>query len=122
MDKILELKQKYDTDEILNYHQSIKYFEKSELLIELLTEFDLDVPNLLNRLTELSEIPFTYEIEKVKLWINELADLSFCGDGFSLTGKSDDILSCYNSMITTILIKMNYGNAERVSKGIEWIL
>ncbi len=122
MDKVLELKQKYDAGEITNYQQSILFFENSELLKELLADFDFNIPNLLNRLIEFSEIPFTSEIEKVKLWVDKLADLSFCGNGFSLTGNTDDILACYNSMITSVLIKMNYKNNERISKGVEWIL
>ncbi|MEW4922551.1 hypothetical protein [Algibacter sp. 2305UL17-15] len=122
MDKVLELKQKYDIGEITEYEESIEYFEKSELIKELLSDFDLTTLNLLNRLAELSEIPFTAELDKVKFWINKLADLSYCGDGFSLTGKSDDILACYNSMITTILIKLNYGNSNQIQKGIDWIL
>lgn len=122
MDEILELKQKYDADEIQNKQQSIEFLKNSELTKKLLTDFNFDVLNLLNRLTELSEIPLTSEIEKVNLWVNKLADLSFCDDGFSFSGKSDDILSCYNSMITTVLIKMKYGKIERISKGIEWIL
>lgn len=122
MDKILELKQKYDKGEILNYQQSMTYFEQSKLMKKLLVNFEVDELTLLNRLIELSEIPFTSEIEQVKLWVNQLADLSYCQHGFSLTGKSDDILPCYNSMITTVLIKMNYNNETRINKGIEWIL
>ena len=87
-----------------------------------MTDFDFDILNLLNRLTEIAEIPFAYRLDRVQKWINKLADLSFCNDGFSITGKSDDILSCYNSMITSILIRMDYSDKSRIDKGIEWIL
>jgi len=88
----------------------------------LLTDFDVDILTLTNRLTEIVEIPFANRIERVQKWINKLADLAFCDDGFSITGKSDDILSCYNSMIASILIRMDYSDKERIKKGIEWIL
>jgi len=122
MDTALILKQKYDSGQIKDFNQASEFLDKSGLVKSLLTDFEFDILNLLNRLTELIEIPYTYKLEKVQKWTNKLADLSFCGDGFSLTGKSDDILSCYNSMITTVLIKMNYGNQERILKGIDWIL
>ena len=122
MDSALILKQKFDSGEINDYKQASDFLDKSELIKALLTDFDSDILGLVNRLIELTEIPFAYKIEKVQKWINKLADLSFCDDGFSITGKSDDILSCYNSMITSILIRSDYSDKERISKGIDWIL
>lgn len=122
MDTALILKQKVDSGEIKDFSQASDYHDKSEIVKDLLTDFDIDILNLLNRLIEITEIPFAYRLEKVQRWINKLADLSFCNDGFSITGKSDDILSCYNSMITSILIRMNYSDKSRIDKGIEWII
>jgi hypothetical protein len=122
MDTALILKQKVDSGEIRDFSQASAWLDRSELVKKLLTKFEFDILNLLNRLVEISEIPFAYRLEPVQKWINKLADLSYCGDGFSITGKSDDILSCYNSMITSVLIKMNYPNTERIEKGIGWIL
>lgn len=122
MDTALILKQKVDSGEINDFNQASDYLDKSEIVKDLLTDFDFDILNLLNRLIEITEIPFSHRIERVKKWINKLADLSFCDDGFSITGKRDDILSCYNSMITSILIRMNYSDNDRIDKGIEWII
>lgn len=122
MDTALILKQKVDLGEIKDFEQASDYLEKSDLVKTLLSDFDFDILNLLNRLTEIAEIPFVHRLERVQKWINKLADLSFCEEGFSITGKSDDVLSCYNSMITSILIRMNYSNKQRIDKGIDWIL
>jgi hypothetical protein len=122
MDTALILKQKVDLGEIKDFNQASDYLDKSEIMKDLLTDFDFNILNLLNRLTEITEIPFAHGLERVKKWLNKLADLSFCDDGFSITGESDDILSCYNSMITSILIKMDYSDKNRIDKGIEWIL
>ncbi|MFV0390787.1 MAG: hypothetical protein ACK5KP_02710 [Paludibacteraceae bacterium] len=122
MDSALILKQKVDSGEIENFDQASDYLGKSEIVKDLLTDFDFEILNLLNRLIELSEIPFTYRLEKVENWTNLLADLSFCNDGFSISGKSDDILSCYNSMITSTLTRMKYPEKMRIDKGINWIL
>ncbi len=122
MDTALLLKQKVHSEEIKDFGQASDYLDKSEIMKDLLTDFDLDILNLLNRLIEIAEIPFANQLESVQKWINKLADLSFCDDGFSITGKSDDILSCYNAMITSTLIRMGYPDKNRINKGIEWIL
>lgn len=122
MDTAFILKQKVDSGEITDFRQASDYLDKSMIVNDLLTDFDFDILNLLNRLTEITEIPFAHRLERVQKWINLLADLSFCDNGFSITGKSDDVLSCYNSMITSVFIRTDYSNKERVYKGIEWIL
>ncbi|MFT3739182.1 MAG: Fic family protein [Breznakibacter sp.] len=122
IDTALILKQKVDSGEIKDHNQASGLLDKSDVLKDLLTDFDFDILNLFNRLTEISEIPFAFRMERVQKWIRKLADLSFCGDGFSITGKSDDILSCYNSMITSALIRMDYFDKVRINNGINWIL
>jgi hypothetical protein len=122
MDTALILKQKYLTGEISEFEQAIKYLEASQLVKELLDEVEPDVLQLLNRLMELAEIPFTYRIDKVQQWVKDLVSLSYCSDGFSTTGKSNDILSCYNSMITSILIRLQVSDSEPITSGIQWIM
>ncbi|NJO68796.1 MAG: hypothetical protein HC830_05510 [Bacteroidetes bacterium] len=116
MDTAFILKQQYDSGEITDKSESLKLLEKSELINELTGDFDFDILNLLNRLTELTEIPFVNQLNRVQKWTEQLARLSYCGDGFSITGKSDDILSCYNSMITSILIRLNYQDQQYIPR------
>lgn len=122
MDTALILKQKVDSGEIDNFTQASDYLDQSEIVKTLVADFDFDILNLLNRLTEIVEIPFAHKLEKVQKWVNKLADLSFCDYGFSITGQSDDLLSCYHSMIISILIQMDYSDTDRIDKGIKWIL
>ncbi|MDU1906213.1 MAG: hypothetical protein E6772_15695 [Dysgonomonas sp.] len=122
IDTAFILKREYDKGQMDNYHVAEKYLEKSLLVAQLLDSDNFDALSLLYRLTELSEIPFTYEIPKVKVWLQTLVDMTFCGEGFSLTKNTDYILSCYNSMITSILIKLQYAETNKIEKGIEWIL
>lgn len=122
MDTALTLKQKFDAGEITDFTQASGYLDNSEIMKALLADFDFDVLNLLNRLTEIMEIPYACKLEKVQSWRDKLADLSFCESGFSITGQSDDLLSCYNSMIISILIQMDYPDKERIDQGIKWIL
>lgn len=122
MDTALELKIAVQNDSISDSETAQRLLKKSELFKELLVEFEQSSINLLHRLIQLSEIPFSKENQNVQEWRNKLADLTFCEVGFSLTGKSDDILACYNAMITSVLIKLDYPNNLRISKGIEWIM
>ena len=122
MDSALILKQKVDKKEITSYKEAKKYLDKSELMKRLLSDFNIDALNLLNRLIELAEIPFTCHIKKVNKWREQLAELSFCEEGFSLTGDKDYLLPCYNSMIKDILIRLEYSNIRYIKKGIDWII
>lgn len=122
MDSALILKKKFESGEITDYGQALPYLEKSELVAKLLEDFDQQTPFLLNRLIELSEIPFTWSIGKVRQWTNKLADTSFSGESFSLTGESHYTLACYNAMITSTLIRLKHENSDPIEKGIEWII
>ncbi|MCG8309783.1 MAG: hypothetical protein MI975_20475 [Cytophagales bacterium] len=122
MDSTLILKQKVDDQSIKTYREAKPFLDESDLFKQLLSKFELTGLNLLHRLIELSEIPFSYMNESVQLWRDQLADGTFCGDGFSLSGKADDLLACYNAMITSVLIKLNYHKTEKIESGIHWIL
>ncbi|WP_291871591.1 hypothetical protein [Maribacter sp.] len=122
MDKALELKIKFDNNEIKSTITAETYLNTSVLYKSLVTDFDFSVLNLLWRLTQLSEIPFSSIHSKVTEWTNTLAEKTYTGDGFSLNGKNDYLLACYNSMITSILIKLNYSDTEKIRKGIHWII
>lgn len=122
MDKALELKIKFENNEIKNPQDAENYLKASDLYKSLLTDFDFSVLNLLWRLTQLSEIPFSGNNPKVTAWTKKLVENTYTGDGFSLNGKNDYLLACYNGMITSILIKLNYPGNDKISKGINWIV
>lgn len=63
-----------------------------------------------------------YTLTKVKKWLKTLIEKSYINEGFSLTGDKDGLLSCHNSMITTILMKMNYDDKDLIDAGINWII
>jgi len=122
MDSALVLKKRLDSGEEVGMAQAQSALADSMLLAELLSDFDFNILNLLNRLTEIAEIPLASSIEQVRKWTSTLADMSFAGDGFSITGKSNDILSCYNSMVVSVLLRFGYHDTARIKAGVEWIL
>ena len=72
MDKALELKIKFHKNEIIDFREAEKYLNASELYKSLLTDFDYNVLNLLWRLTQLSEIPFSNNNSTVSEWTEKL--------------------------------------------------
>ncbi|WGH75971.1 hypothetical protein P8625_02045 [Tenacibaculum tangerinum] len=121
MDKALELKIKFKNNEITNFREAEQYLNNSDLFKSLLTDFDYSVLNLLWRLTQLAEIPFSNNYSIVAEWTEKLINETFTGEGFSLNGKNDYLLACYNGMITSILIKLNHYDKDKIRKGINWI-
>ncbi len=122
MDKALQLKHAMKDGTLTSFEAAKPYLDGSELFQKLLKEFEENNLNLLHRLIELAEIPFSYKYKKVQNWRDKLAELTFCGEGFSLSGKKNDLLACYNAMITTVLMKLNYPDYEKIEKGIWWIV
>jgi len=127
-DSALTLKKTYEKGEDISIKEAQKMLKQSELMNKLLIvptrppDSFVGLRAYMWRLLELSEIPFTYTLERVQNWIQILADKSYIQEGFSLEGKRDNLLACHNAMITTILIKMGYKNKERIDAGIDWIL
>lgn len=122
MDTAFQLKLKYDSGELTTFKEAKSFLENSLLITELKSDFEKNVLNILNRMVQIVEIPFAHELSFAQQLRNLLADKSFCNEGFSLLGKADDILSCYNSMIVSVLLKSEYEDVEKIKKGINWIL
>jgi hypothetical protein len=127
-DSALTLKKAYDTGEKISISEAQKMLEQSELISKLLETPKRNPDTFVGirayewRLLELSEIPFTNTLEKVKNWLGLLVDKSYIKEGFSLEGTKDNLLACHNSLITTILLKMDYDDKEKIDAGIDWIL
>lgn len=127
-DSALTLKRLWEKGDNVSIEKAKELLSKSELIDRLLTD-PKQKPNTFVglrayewRLLELSEIPYTYTLEKVQEWIELLIDKSFIQEGFSLTGDKDGLLACHNAIITTILMKMNYDDKNKIDAGIKWIL
>ncbi len=122
MDSALGLKIKILKGEALSPADIDTHLDQSAVFRALLGDFELTSLNLLHRLIELSEIPFSDRHEKVRHWREELGRMTYCDEGFSLTGNKDDILACYNAMITTVLLRLNYPKTSETNAGIRWIV
>ncbi len=128
IDPALILKKDFDQGKNVSIKKAKKILNESELINKLLAEPKQKPRTFAGlrayewRLLELSEIPYTYTLDKVKRWLEMLIEKSYIGEGFSLTGDKDGLLSCHNSMISTILMKMNYDDRDLIDAGINWII
>jgi hypothetical protein len=127
-DSALILKKKYENGEKIPLQEVQKLLNQSVLVNKLLEtptrppDTFVGLRNYMWRLVELSEIPFVYKLGKVQDWIKLLVEKSYISEGFTLEGKADNLLACHSAMITTILIRMQYEDREKIDAGIDWIL
>ena len=127
-DSALTLKKAHEKGESITIEEAQEMLVKSELIKRLIEPPKrppitfVGIRALEWRLLELSEIPFTNTIEKVQDWIKILVEKSYIQEGFSLEGTKDNLLACHNAVITTILLKMDYEDKEKIDMGIDWIL
>lgn len=127
-DSALTLKKADESGDQVSIGRAKELLAQSELIKRLLTDPNqrsgtyVAIRGCVWRLMELSEIPYTYTLEKVQEWLNLLVQESFIQEGFSLSGDKDGLLACHNAMVTTILIRMNYPKKEIIDAGVNWIL
>lgn len=127
-DMALTLKRAVENGDDISAEKAKEMLEKSELIEKLLTDPKLSTRTFVGvralewRLIELAEIPYSYTLEKVQKWIDLLVSMTSISEGFSLTGEKDGVLACHNALTTTLLIKMNYSDRNKIDAGIKWIL
>ncbi|WP_457559605.1 hypothetical protein [Candidatus Harpocratesius sp.] len=127
-DPALILKEKVQLQESLSDHEIQAFLTKSPLITQLLTDPKWGPEKFVGlraiewRLLELSEIPHTYTMKKVKQWMELLVKYTKIDDGFSLRGTANTVLACHNAMITTILIRLRFQNHHAIEQGIDWII
>ncbi|MDF2840593.1 MAG: hypothetical protein K0Q99_1365 [Clostridia bacterium] len=121
MDHALLLKMEYDkgtelTDEAIN---SLLY--SSELIQSLTSEHSKNSLFPIWRLLALSEIPYAGKLKYTQDLMQYVEKTFATSDGFSITGKSEDILPCYNAMLVEAYSKLGYADNYYVKRAIEWI-
>ncbi len=122
MDSALKLKIAFGKGEITTYQEALPFIKESLIVQELLKGGDFDALALINRLIQFSEIPFSGEIPQVKIWVCELVAATGFGQGYSYSGNANELLVCYNAMITSVLIKLQYADKQTIENGVAWIL
>lgn len=121
IDTALQLK-KFELEHINVSDKDIdNYLEQSKIVNKLVSEFQPKTMFIIWRLIALSEIPFSYRLSYTKKVVKFVEDHLACEVGFTLNGKADNMLPCYNAMIIEAFCKLGLSDHASVKAGIEWI-
>lgn len=121
MDSALVLKKEFDNGIVHNDETIDELLSSSELLQSLTGEFSKNSLYPIWRLIALSEIPYAGRLKYTQELVEYIEKTYATSEGFSITGKSDGLLPCYNAMLAEAYSKLGYGDSRSVSCAIEWI-
>ncbi|MFV0393918.1 MAG: hypothetical protein ACK5LC_05935 [Coprobacillaceae bacterium] len=118
MESIIKLREKSSSFTKQEMHSILT---NSKLVTSLTSEFPDSRLYAIWRIAALSEIPYAIELDYTKRLITYINDTIATTDGFSYTGKIDDIVPCYNAMVLEAYCKLGLYNTKEVQNAITWI-
>ncbi len=121
MDTALILRQKFDRSELVTEKEIDILLKQSQIVEKLLVDYE-DKP-LFNifRLICLSEIPYVDRLSYTKKILSYVSKNLALPQGFSYTGKVNDIVPCYNAMLLEAYIKLGKEESKEVKNALNWI-
>lgn len=119
MDKALELRMV--VDQYGKVEDPLLYLNKSELIEKYKSLKDLTILGEIFALIGLAEIPYSYELAFVKNLVDSINAKVSTDEGFSYTGKLEDIVPCYNAMLLEAYSRLGLGKTEQAQRALNWI-
>jgi hypothetical protein len=121
MDSALLLKIEFDNSRNLTDETISSLLNSSELIQTLTMDFSKNSLYPIWRLLALSEIPCAGRLNYTQELLQYIEKTYATTDGFSITGKSADILPCCNAMIVEAYSKLGFVDNYYVKRAVEWI-
>ncbi len=121
MDNALLLKTYFDNGKELTDEMIDSLLSSSELIRSLTSEFSKNSLYSIWRLLALSEIPYAGRLKYTQNLMEYIEKAYTTSEGFSITGKSADLLPCYNAMLIEAYSKLGYTDLPYVKCAVEWI-
>ncbi len=121
MDNALLLKTYFDNGKELTNEMIDSLLSSSELIRSLTSEFSKNSLYPIWRLLALSEIPYAGRLKYTQNLMEYIEKAYTTPEGFSITGKSADLLPCYNAMLIEAYSKLGYTDLPYVKCAVEWI-
>lgn len=69
----------------------------------------------------LSEIPYVIQLPYTQKVVSYISNHLALAEGFSYTGKSDDIVPCYNAMLLEAYTRLGKADSQEVQNALNWI-
>lgn len=119
MDRALELRIKVEQEKTIE--ATFEFLNQSEIVQKYSGMTDLKPLGKIFALVGLAEIPYAEQLpltqELIAFMNQHLATLQ----GFSFTGKMEEIVPCYNSMLLEAYCRLGLGESEEAQNALNWI-
>lgn len=119
MDSALILKIKVDKKETII--EPVDYLSESEIVNKIISKNDLNSLGKIFSLIGISEIPYALELEYTKELVSFMNTHIATSEGFSYTGKLEEIVPCYNAMLLTAYCQLRLGTSKEAQASLNWI-
>ena len=121
MDSALKLKRAYDVGIILSEIEIDHMLASSELVQTLTAPLSYKSLSPIWRFIALAEIPYSFRLDYTQKLADYVDKIFATEVGFSLTGKPDDLLPCYNAMLIEAMSKLGQADRLSVKTAVKWI-
>lgn len=121
MDTALELRIANDSGNIISNEQVESLLNSSGLVHKLTLNFERKPLYAIWRIIALSEIPYSQTLEYTNQVIEYIEKYMATPSGFTLTGKANDFVPCYNAMLIEAYSKLGIAKMQSVQNAVEWI-
>lgn len=121
MDPALTMRIECDKQKTISETERKQILRSSPLVGKLTASFVHKPSYAVWRIIALAEIPYAKELEYTHQVIEYINDNLATPSGFSLSGKENDLLPCYNAMLLEALTKLGYEDSDQVRNAVAWI-
>lgn len=123
MDSALSLRIAKEKNELrlLNEKEIESLLNESKILNKLTKDYEDNNFFCIFRILCLSEIPFAQTLQYTQKIINYISSNLARDEGFSYTGKIDDIVPCYNAMLLEAYTNLGHISTPEVINSLNWI-
>ncbi|WP_206859170.1 hypothetical protein [Candidatus Enterococcus mangumiae] len=119
MDTAYLLKRKIDQQEPID--EPMSYLEQSSIVKKYEQQENLSALGKIFALIGLAEIPYANQLPVTQSLIQYVDDHLATNDGFSYTGKAEDIVPCYNAMLLEAYVRLGLGQTPAAQRALMWI-
>lgn len=121
MDTALMLRIKFDRGDVLSAEEIDSLLSQSQLIQKLTKDYENQHFFNLFRLISLSEIPYSERLSYTQRLLDYVSTNLATPEGFSYTGKNDDIVPCYNAMLLEAYVRLGKAKSDEVHCALNWI-
>lgn len=119
MDRALELRIKVEQEKTIE--APFEFLNQSEIVQRYSGMTDLKPLGKIFALVGLAEIPYAEQLPFTQELIAFVNQHLATSEGFSFTGKMEEIVPCYNAMLLEAYCRLGLGESEEAQNALNWI-